>query len=125
MLENFLSSTQYAREHAENPDGFQLLAAAWESILENMPKTYETCGEHDEAVAYIHYSHGDWHWYVTEMDVDTDGEGQQQAFGLVCGFETELGYVDIPELLEAGVEFDLRWAPRSLAGLLELNRRGS
>ena len=59
------------------------------------------------------------------MDVDTDGEGQLQTFGLVCGFETELGYVDILELLEARVEFDLRWTPRPLAGLLELNRRGS
>lgn len=58
---------------------------------------------------------------VTEMDV----EGHLQAFGLVCGFETELGYVDIPELLETGVEFDLRWSPRPLAGLLGLNRRGS
>ena len=38
------------------------------------------------------------------MDVDANGEGQLQAFRLVCGFETELGYVDIPDLLEAGVE---------------------
>lgn len=115
MLKDFITASQYAEEYAKNPDMFSMAVTAWETVLENMPKTYETGGEGDEAIAYIHYRHGDWHWYITELDLDTDGEGQLQAFGLVCGFERELGYIHIPELLSVGTRFDWYWKPIPLS----------
>lgn len=35
---------------------------------------------------------GNWTWYATEFD------GQDEFFGLVAGFETELGYFSLSEL---------------------------
>lgn len=40
-----------------------------------------------------HYFVGSWDWYVTEYDPTTG-----DAFGLVKGFETELGYFNLFEL---------------------------
>ena len=39
-----------------------------------------------------------WRWYITEWDAETG-----TCFGLVEGFETELGYFDLTELAEATV----------------------
>ncbi|MFA5352688.1 MAG: hypothetical protein WC291_00500 [Thermodesulfovibrionales bacterium] len=50
-----------------------------------------------------------------------DGSGderQYQAFGLITltgdPEDAELGYINIQELIEAGVELDLYWLPRKL-----------
>ena len=57
-----------------------------------------------------------WTWYVTEMDPETG-----ECFGLVQGFETELGYFSLDELAEAtvfggvpAVERDLYWQPKTI-----------
>ena len=64
-----------------------------------------------------------WTWYVTEWDAETG-----LCFGLVEGFESELGYFDLTELAEAtvfgglsagqagvpAVERDLYWEPKTL-----------
>ena len=57
-----------------------------------------------------------WTWYVTEWDPETG-----TCFGLVQGFESELGYFDLTELAEAtvfgavpAVERDLYWRPRAI-----------
>ena len=57
-----------------------------------------------------------WRWYVTEWDARTG-----RCFGLVQGFETELGSFDLTELSEAtvlggvpAVERDLYWTPKTL-----------
>ena len=57
-----------------------------------------------------------WTWYVTEWDRETG-----LCFGLVQGYETELGYFDLTELAEAtvfggvpAVERDLYWKPKTL-----------
>ena len=54
-----------------------------------------------------------WRWYVTEWEAETG-----LCFGLVEGFETELGYFDLTELSEVtvlgqvpAVERDLYWEP--------------
>ena len=46
-------------------------------------------------VVYLHLFScvSGWDWYITEYDPATG-----EAFGLVKGFETEWGYVYIPEL---------------------------
>ena len=57
-----------------------------------------------------------WRWYITEWDARTG-----RCFGLVQGFETELGSFDLTELSEAtvlgavpAVERDLYWKPKPL-----------
>ena len=60
-----------------------------------------------------------WTWYVTEWDAETG-----TCFGLVEGFETELGYFDLTELAEAtvfggvpAVERDLYWQPKTIGDI--------
>ena len=60
--------------------------------------------------------YSDLTWYITEMDAETG-----QCFGLVGGFERELGYFDLIKLAETtvfggvpAVERDLYWRPRSI-----------
>lgn len=86
-----------------------------ESVLENIPKLYETDGI-TEKKSYIHYFVGDWDWHILELDPET-----QEAFALV--FSTyepngEFGYVNLNELalVRAGlykqpVERDLHFTP--------------
>ncbi len=55
-----------------------------------------------------------WTWYITEYD------GEDIFFGLVDGFEKELGYFSLSELqsvrgpLGLSVERDLYWTPKPL-----------
>ena len=81
--------------------------------IATMPKSYETDGQGKEAVAILHYFLNGWDWYITEKDAK--GNGTRQAFGLVKGFETELGYISIAEIVRAGAELDLHWTPKTLA----------
>ena len=60
--------------------------------------------------------HNGWRWYITEWEAETG-----TCFGLVEGFETELGYFDLTELAEVtvfggvpAVERDLYWEPQTL-----------
>jgi hypothetical protein len=59
---------------------------------------------------------GSWTWYATEFDPATG-----EFFGLVDGFEQELGYFHLAELesvrgpLGLGIERDLHWTPRPLS----------
>jgi hypothetical protein len=91
-------------------------------IIEGMPKSYETDGQADKAVAYLHYFKGSGDWYITEKDAGDDEDakngisGQVQAFGMAdLGHGGELGYISIKELIEANVELDLYWMPKTLA----------
>ena len=66
-----------------------------------------------------------WRWYVTELDPETG-----LCFGLVQGYETELGYFDLTELAEAtvfggvpAVERDLHWKPRTLGAIRKASSR--
>ena len=85
-------------------------------IVTRMPKTYETNGQGDNAVAYLHYFSSSCDWFITEKDEDSDGEGQIQAFGLAdLGYGGELGYISIAELITLNVELDLHFTPCTLA----------
>lgn len=81
-----------------------------------MPKTYEQDGQGDAAIVHLHYFTSGADWFITEMDINPDGEGQHQAFGVADLFQDggELGYISIVELLRAGAELDLHWTPRQL-----------
>ena len=65
-----------------------------------------------------------WRWYVTEWDAETG-----LCFGLVEGFETEVGYFELTELAEVtvfggvpAIERDLYWEPRTIG---EIRRESS
>ena len=64
-----------------------------------------------------------WRWYITEWDPQSG-----TCFGMVEGFDTELGFFDLTELSEAkvfgrvpAVERDLDWQPTTLGEI----RKGS
>ncbi len=67
---------------------------------------------------------GNWTWYVAEADFETG-----EAFGLVFGFEKELGYFNLNELSEIRgpmnlkIERDLWFEPIKYSELM--NRGGS
>lgn len=94
-----------------------------EEIRKAIPDLYAQDGKGREAIAYVHYfSLNGWHWYGTEFD------GDDTFFGLVRGFEEELGYFSLSELesLEGRiadtlpipiklVERDIHWTPKPLS----------
>ena len=93
-------------------------------IVETMPKTGETDGQGDAAIAYLHYfAGGQANWYIRERDKGSrtdapEDQGKQlQAFGLADLFNDggELGYVSIQEILECGGELDFHWRPKPMA----------
>jgi hypothetical protein len=71
----------------------------------------------EETMATVKYftPWGNWTWYAVEFD------GQDTFFGLVNGFEMELGNFSLSELsgvvgpMGMTIERDLYWEPRSLA----------
>jgi hypothetical protein len=92
------------------------------ALVAAMPKTYDLDGKGDEALVTLHYfAGGSANWYITEKDASAaEGEepGHHQAFGLAdLGYGPELGYISIPELLEAGAELDLHFTPKTLGEL--------
>ena len=83
--------------------------------IQSMPKTYETDGQGDKAIAYLHYFKGSGDWYITEKDSEDE---QLQAFGLSdLGYGGESGYISIVELIKMNVEIDLYWTPKSVGAI--------
>ncbi|MDC8446084.1 MAG: hypothetical protein LV471_09200 [Nitrosomonas sp.] len=82
------------------------------NVIQTMPKTYGQDGMGDKAIAYLHYFKGGGDWHITEKDMEDE---QFQAFGLAnIGYGGELGYISIQELIDAGVELDLYWTPKTI-----------
>ena len=89
-------------------------------ILEKIPKLYSQEKEKDPMVyAKFFNPSGSWTWYATEFD------GIDTFFGLVVGFEKELGYFSLKELENVkgqfglGIERDIYFKPTRLS---EINR---
>jgi hypothetical protein len=78
-----------------------------------------------EALAQVKFFTPDsnWTWYASEFD------GKDLFFGLVDGFETELGYFSLKELQEVhgpmrlAIERDQHFEPKKLGELLKYHRR--
>jgi len=76
---------------------------------------------HDKTVVHVKFFTPDsnWTWYAIEFD------GEDEFFGLVCGFEVELGYWSMAELqsvrgpLGLPVERDLWFKPCPLTQVPE------
>lgn len=92
-------------------DFFKAKMVEMADIVDTMPTTYETDGQGDQAMVFLHYFTSDCDWYITERD---ESDEQLQAFGLACIWEQELGYISLAELIQAGVELDLYWTPKTL-----------
>ena len=75
-----------------------------------VPALYATERDADPTAhaCYVHPRSG-WAWFVTESD------GERTFFGLVSGFEVELGYFDRLELESCGALRLEDWEPRPLS----------
>ena len=66
-----------------------------------------------------------WNWYASEFD------GEDIFFGLVSGFELEMGYFSLKELKEVNgpmglpIERDLYYERKSLRELIEWHKQSS
>ncbi len=92
-------------------------------IGDTIPGLYanEDVKDYDSVLAHakLFTPYAGWRWYVTEWDRETG-----LCFGLVEGYETELGYFSLDELAEAtvfggvpAVERDLYWKPKTLGAI--------
>ena len=86
-------------------------------ILDKLPPLYSQDGKGWDAIAQVKFfaPWSSWTWWATEYDPKT-----RIFFGLVDGFERELGYFSLDELQEVqgpfglGIERDMYWTPKSL-----------
>lgn len=84
-------------------------------IIDKMPEIYETDGQGDDAIAYLHYFSGSCDFFITEKDINAE---QSQAFGLASCDYVELGYISIKELIEiTSIELDLYFQPLPLSAV--------
>ena len=96
------------------------------ATVQSMPATYGQDGKGDDAVVHLHYFGGNWDWWITEKDIDADGQGQVQAFGMAdSGYGPELGYIGIKDMLNRpAINLDLHWTPQTL-GQIKAKRGGA
>lgn len=96
-----------------------------DEIREQLPELGANEDQGLEATAPVKYFTPDsgWTWYATEFD------GEDLFFGLVIGFEMELGYFSLTELQQAkgpmglAIERDLYFEPQTLQELMDMHRR--
>jgi hypothetical protein len=96
-----------------------------DDIKAQLPKLYSGETKGLEALALVKFfSPGSgWTWYASEFD------GKDIFFGLVVGFEIELGYFSLSELrgaqdaLQLPIERDLYFEPTSLKELREWHKK--
>ena len=92
---------------------------------EKLPPLYSGEEQGLDAIAQVKFFSPDaqWTWFAVSASQDPD-TGDVQFFGLVHGFERELGYFWLSELesvrgpLGLPVERDLYWTPVPLADLM-------
>lgn len=98
---------------------FEIVADMRERIAD-MPTSYSTTDQGDDAMVWLHYFNAASDWWLTEKDAE--GSGRRQCFGFARlngdSQNAELGYVDVRELVENGVELDLHWTPVRLGDIV-------
>lgn len=98
------------------------------SRIRAMPSSYETDGQGEDAVAHLRYFVRDYEFLITEKDRgdDSGAAAQHQAFGLASlGFEPELGYISIAEIISLGAELDLYFTPKPIEECRAIMRRSA
>ena len=73
--------------------------------LKNLPALGSTDGQGDQAIVQVKFftPWTNWTWYATEYDPET-----RVFFGLVDGFEKEVGYFSLDELESINGPFGLK-----------------
>lgn len=108
----------------ESNEGIRRHKLMTEELKAKIPKLYSQENEKDPMV-YVKYftPRSNWTWYATEFD------GEDTFFGLVKGFETELGYFSLDEMANVvgadgmpEVERDLYFTPKRLSEVKKLER---
>lgn len=95
-----------------------------EEIRSKLPslRTGEELGLDAKAQVKFFTPDSNWTWYASEFD------GEDVFFGLVSGFEVELGYFSLSEIKEARgplglqIERDLHFEPKSIGELMKWHR---
>ncbi len=111
------TTTMMWQDRHDGKRGHQLMT---QKLADTIPAlgANENARDYDEVLApgKLFSPYSGWTWYITELDPATG-----QCFGLVEGFEKEIGYFDLTELAETtvfggvpAVERDLYWEPRTL-----------
>ena len=89
-----------------------------QAIRDRIPKLYEQDGKGNDAQVHVKFfdPSGGWTWYATEFD------GVDTFFGLVDGFEKEIGYFSLSELQSIkgrfglGIERDMHFGTNRTIG---------
>lgn len=81
-------------------------------IRKRLPKLRETEGQGDDAIVIVKFFDpcGSWTWYAVEGEPILDEDENEidfQFYGLVKGFEDELGYFNLNELASVKGRFGL------------------
>ncbi len=87
------------------------------TVAKKLPPLYSQDGKGEEAIARVKFFDpcGSWTWFASEYDPET-----RTFFGIVVGFERELGTFSLDELemyrgrMGLGIERDLHFSPRPL-----------
>jgi hypothetical protein len=95
-----------------------------EAEREKLPPLYSSEEKGLDALAQVEFftPGSNWTWYASELD------GKDLFFGLVSGFEVELGYFSLKEFLETRgpmglfIERDLYFEPKTMEELINLHR---
>jgi hypothetical protein len=111
-------------EQLRPPIGNHLLDAVSRELL---PDLYsgEEYGLDAKALVKFFTPDSNWSWYVSEFD------GEDIFFGLVSGFEVELGYFSLSELesvkgpMGLPIERDLHYQPKTLQELMKSHKAQS
>lgn len=96
--------------------GHQLLT---KELRKKLPALRSTKTSNPIAQVKFFSPYSDWTWYAIEFD------GDDIFFGLVQGFEEELGYFSLKELDETmyagvpAVERDCYWTPRPISQVVK------
>lgn len=115
-------AARMANPEREPPIGKNLLDAESRA---RFPELYSGEEKGLDALAQVKFFTPDstWSWYASEFD------GEDVFFGLVDGFELELGYFSLGELQEARgpwglpIERDLYFEPQTLRELMDMHER--
>lgn len=121
MIELFAEDVEEEQEMIP-PMGENLLD---DETRDKLPPLYSGEEQGLDALAQVKLFTPDaqWTWYASEFD------GEDLFFGLVSGFEVELGYFSLKELKEVKgpmglpIERDLYYEPKSQKELMELHRK--
>ena len=127
-MPNVTGNTATAAIWRDNHSGVRGHALMTKELGDTIPALYanENVENYDDvlAIAKLFSPYSNWRWFITEWDAETG-----TCFGLVEGFETELGYFSLDELAEVtvlsgvpAVERDLYWQPETLG---EIRRQAS